>query len=423
MKRNIQLITETRGRVILRAPGQHLGREIPGSNLSLAELQKQLQNAPDSLEELIPKETDYVSAKFRAISAAYLGPGGYYLDFSRPGVLQQALPMFLDQERGGTRSTVLKVHRNHSDRVEDIVGFVEAAWWDESGQFPAPGINVDNRIDWKIAPNEVRALLSTPPLIDSVSLDVAFSFEQSHPDMDFWTFWELLGREVDGEVVRLIVTEIHDIAHIALVWSGGDPNAKQIKEELNATLQEDFWGVDRQAYARKLGIDTGNGTFGKHSYHKPKNMEGDNMGLQIQNVQAFQETLNLETISSESDLLDAVRALVEANHALQEKIREQEALVEAGKIFLEDMRQETLRMARILQDGELEPERETLIMQAELSTLKLLHRDYQKQLEKMFPEKCADCGSTNIARRSSLEEPPDDPGKNNMVDERHFKVG
>jgi len=131
----------------------------------------------------------------------------------------------------------------------------------------------------------------------------------------------------------------------------------------------------------------------------------------------------LGTISSESDLLDAVRALVEANHALQEKIREQEALVEAGKIFLEDMRQETLRMARILQDGELEPERETLIMQADLSTLKLLHRDYQKQLEKMFPEKCADCGSTNIARRSSLEEPPDDPGKNNMVDESHFKVG
>ena len=110
MNRRIQILSENRGKVVLNAPVQQFTKSIPGLKMPLAEFQKKLQTlAPEKLEDLIPKETDYISAKFRAISAAYLGEKGYHLDFSRPGVLQQALPLFLDESRGGVRKTVLKV--------------------------------------------------------------------------------------------------------------------------------------------------------------------------------------------------------------------------------------------------------------------------------------------------------------------------
>ncbi len=152
------------GLVSLRMPVERVG-EMP----RVERLQLQAAS-PASSDDLTPKESDYVRFKFRAISARYLGEEGYYLDFSRPGVLQASMPLMLPLSAGGTRRVHLKFHRNHSRRIEDVIGLVESnEWGDVTEKQSAPGINITVPIDIMLGPMEIRRLLSTPPLVDSVS--------------------------------------------------------------------------------------------------------------------------------------------------------------------------------------------------------------------------------------------------------------
>lgn len=335
---------------------------------------------PKDLADLVPQDGDYLKATFRAISSRYLGEQGYHLDFSRPGVLQAAVPLFLQESAGGVRSKPLKFHRNHSDDVQDVIGLVDEAWWsDGEGDLGIPGVNVLAKIDWKLAPEEARRLLSEPPLVESVSIEFSFRYEQSHPDLKDWQFFDMLGREVDGSVVRIVVSEILSIWHLALVWEGGDSTAKKLAAQA--------------AKNDKAG--------------------GGNMELSKKTISELQRLLGAD-LESEDDLVQAVTASLEAreqvmqdNAALLEK---QAALAPAqAKLdaLLQQKRERVLALYRRLRDGQ-EPAKSLVLIVARLGMddLETLEQEAAADLEKKFPQRCQKCGSAEVSRRSSQETLP-----------------
>lgn len=381
-------------------------------NLRPASLEKYAlgMQTPETLADVIPGEDDYIYPEFRGLSAAYLGAGGYHLDFSRPGVLQQSIPLLL-KAPDGVRKTPLKLMRDHSYSTGDILGYLQTARWDEGGdQFPHPGINVGLALDWKMNPREARALLSTPPLIDSVSFSLSFNWEKSHEDLSMWQFVEMLGRELDGQIVRLVVTEIVDYDHIALVWEGGDSDAKKIENARKSLRQvEDVSLPAAQLETQRI----------------PKTERSLSMnGLTISNIQQFMAALQTDEIANEEDLLEAVKAMAQANAELRSKLDTLAAAATAGKKYLEELREDTLRLAALV-SGEEAPKEplSDLIKSADLKTLQYLHGDYQARAEKLFPAKCAACGSTEISRRSSAEEPKQDRPEDAAVNEGDFHTG
>src|SRR5690606_29131701 len=111
-----------------------------------------------------------------------------------------------------------------------------------------PGINATYKIDALMNPRIARGLLMKPPAIHSTSMTVLFKFEYSHPDIateNRWRFFDLLGEEVDGEIVRLVVTEILEYWEASLVFQGADRLAKQ---HGNSSEEDDFAGMS----AKKL---------------------------------------------------------------------------------------------------------------------------------------------------------------------------
>ena len=174
----------------------------------------------ETLEDLLPKETDYVYRNFRAISASPINC--YGLDFSTPGVLQASTPLL-------ARQTIYKDHIFWS--VDRWVGAISESLWDAKGKESKgiPGINVKLKLDWKKDPWLARGLMMEPPAVHSFSVTVFFEFDFSHPDLvEEGRFWGMLGKEVDGQIVRLIVTKILGYWEGSLVFQGADEHAKQL---------------------------------------------------------------------------------------------------------------------------------------------------------------------------------------------------
>lgn len=171
-----------------------------------------------TIDDITPKDSDYIYPLFRALSQGIVE--GYWIDYSKPGVLEASVPLLQGQT----------VYTDHFYwRVENWVGSVNNAFWDAKGEKSGgvPGINTELKIDAILNPKIARGLLMKPPAIHSVSVTVVFEFEFSHPQLvEERRFWNLLGEEVDGEIVRLIVTKIVDYYEISLVYQGADRLAK-----------------------------------------------------------------------------------------------------------------------------------------------------------------------------------------------------
>lgn len=365
------------GLISLRMPVERVG-ELPRVE------RKQLA-APEgaTTNELTPKESDYVRFKFRAISARYLGEEGYYLDFSRPGVLQASMPLMLPLSAGGTRRVHLKFHRNHSRRIEDVIGLVESNEWGEvTEKQSAPGINIEVPIDIMLGPLEVRRLLSNPPLVDSVSISFYGKFEKSHADLDDWQFREMLGREVDGEIVRLIVTQIDGYDHVGLVYEGADDEADKLEEKETAPH-------------KGAGLQT----------DKPAGVTME-FKLDAKILASLCAALGVETLASPAELLEALEMLAESNADLQKKLAGFKARAEAFDAMLKTRRDD---LKTLIGKVDASPAMLKVVEIADLETLAELEKEYSAKLEAKFPLKCEKCGHTGAQRRSSVEEIPQGP--------------
>lgn len=342
--------------------------------------------APTSIDQVIPKDSDFIYPLFRALSASLIP--GYWVDFSGSGVLQKAVPLFLGQT----------VYKNHGESagywggcqfdVEKWLGSVSQAEWDAKGEKVGgvAGVNVEMKIDALMNPRIARGLLMKPPAIHSCSETVLFDFDYSHPDLvEQERFWRMLGEEVEGEIVRFKVTEIVGLQELSLVFQGADQIAKQIPgddEEVDDEFTDPRQGKTFSAPPLRL-------TDKKETTVKLTAEQKKKLGLESQTSDDVPDVL----------VLGAVDALMAS---LTERATSADTIVSA-------QRAEVLRLATLAEGvGEadqrkLAPEIAALIEKADPSQLPGLTTLYQSKAEAQFSRICQKCGSKQVSGRSSVE--------------------
>jgi hypothetical protein len=325
----------------------------------------------ETLEDLTPKDDDYIFRNFRAISASPINC--YGLDFSKPGVLEASTPLLAAQ-------TVYKDHVFWS--VDRWVGVVSKSAWDAKGEQSSgvPGINVELKIDWRKDPWIARGLMMTPPAIHSASVTVLFEFEYSHPDLFAeGNFWRMLGEEVDGQIVRLIVTLIIGFWELSLVFQGADELAKQLLDDTQTGESSDELGAKRKEEMGAGGVS-------------PISQRSETVKLSDQ----LRKMLGLPDTQGE-EVADAV---------LLPALEQLGARAQTGEALLEAARTECLRVAKLAivgsGEGELPEAFTVIINNAGHKELAGLTQEYTKQAADKFPQTCQSCGA-RTSGRSSVE--------------------
>lgn len=340
------------------------------------------EGAAQSIEQVLPKDSDYIYPLFRALSAALIP--GYWVDFSQPGVLEKAVPLFLGQT----------VYKNHGENVglwgsrqfdvEKWLGSVSQAVWDPKGDRVGgtAGVNVEMKIDALMNPRIARGLLMKPPAIHSCSETVLFDWDYSHPDLvEQERFWRMLGEEVDGQVVRFIVTEIVGLQELSLVFQGADQIAKQIPDD---DTDDDGYGDKRQG--KQFGA--------------PPARIADKKEKHTVKLTAEQKTALGITHEGE-DVPDA--DVISASSRLAQRASSADGIVAA-------QRAEVLRLATLAEgtgEGDqrkLDAAIAGLIEKADASQLPALATLYQEKAQKAFPLTC-EHGHPARSGRSSVEKP------------------
>lgn len=357
------------------------------SEEALRNLSLQSGDAAQSIDQVIPKDSDFIYPLFRALSAAIIP--GYWVDFSKEGVLKKAVPLFMGQT----------VYKNHGEPtgywgrqfdVEKWLGSVSQAEWDAKGEKlgGVPGVNVEMKIDAISNPRIARGLLMKPPAIHSCSETVLFDYDYSHKELvEQERFWRMLGEEVDGEIVRFIVTEIVSLQELSLVFQGADQIAKQIPEDTD----EDEYSEQRK---------------GKQFAAPPARVTDRQKEHTVKLTAEQKKKLGLDAHEGE-EIGDAI--VLTAVDALAARAISADTIVAAS-------RAEVLRLATLAEgigEGDarkLEPAIAGLIEKADPSQLAGLETMYRAKAEAQFDRTCQKCGSKQVAARSSIEN-PEEAGK------------
>ncbi len=311
----------------------------------------------------------YVTPQFRALSQIHLANRG--LDFTTPGVLEAAVPMLFGKT----------VYLNHDfSDVNDWVGVVSRAWWDAAGEASGgvPGINVETKVDAFLNYRIACGLMMTPPAINSMSLTVCFEFEYSHPEMAMeskWKFFDNLGEEIDGEIVRMIVTRITEIWEASFVFLGEDRLAKNLGKT-GTDGAESFSAKAEEAAGAPPPNSNEEKTMKLTSEQKQKlGIEFD--GEEVPATQIFQAAETLADRHAELARSTEAQALAELT-----------ARAEAGDVLVEEKRKDTLRLARLAdlgsETGSLNPVIEEMIAGADVAKLQQLHGYYGKKTAERF---------------------------------------
>lgn len=349
--------------------------------------QVQGAGAPTTFDQINPKDSDYIYPLFRALSARLLED--VWIDFSKEGVLKAAVPLYLGQ-------TVYTDHGRpkmlwgREFNVSDWVGAISRAFWDENGEQSGglPGVNVEMKIDWTMDVKLARGLLMKPPAIHSTSSTIEFTWDASHPDLlEQRRFFDLLGEEVEGQIVRLVVTKVLKIYEQSLVWQGQDQIAKQLPD---ATGEENFSAVGEPTQLSDGGRPP-----------SPLRIAHTKEKHTVKLTAAQKTALGITHEGEEVPDADVISTAT----SLAQRATSADAIVAA-------QRAEVLRLATLAEgtgEGDarkLAPEIASLIEKADPSQLPGLVTMYAAKAQAAFPLTCQKCGSKEVKGRSSVEDAP-----------------
>lgn len=345
--------------------------------------------------DVMPIDSDFITVTFRALSAAVtrFSMEGLVIDFSRPGVLESAAALLTGQ-------TVYKNHWSHD--VEDWLGAVSKSVWDAEGAEVegVPGINAQLKIDTRVAPIIARGLLMSPPAINAVSVEVKFAFEYSHPRLaEEKSFWRNLGETIDGELVRLIATEVLSFGEISLVNQGADPYTRRLTD-LNDAPDESAPSVNDDAPDNADAL-TGNQRLAANAAtNEPARAEGKTMKLAAATIAALGLSGDENTEFQESAVLAVVPGvLAQGAQAKADAM----ALLEMAR---EQTRSVALRVAALSHTGEGDAQLSTtdalLINKADANELALLRAEYETKLSASLKGHCQNCGAVVTGLQSSF---------------------
>lgn len=313
--------------------------------------------------DVMPNAEDYITVAFRAISKTVVP--GHWIDWSKDDVLKDSVPKLLNQT----------VYPNHDfTDINNWLGAVSSVAWDEAGSSSegVPGITAEYKIDALMNPRVARGLLMKPPAIHSTSMTVLFKFEYSHPEIaeNRWRFFELLGEEVEGHVVRLIVTEILEYWEASLVFQGADRLAKKQDDETDESFS---------AEAEPAALTT-----------PPNSNEEKTMKLTKEQKTKLGIEFDGEDVP-ETEIFKAAESMADKFAGVDPvNIAELTAKAAAGDKFTEKQRTEVTRLARLAElgadEGDLDEVVSQSIADADFDRLVKLEGYYQKKVAERFPK-------------------------------------
>ena len=393
-------------------------------------------------EDLTPNSDEFIEPVFRLLSSTIVSKNWNPTDFGQPGVLKASMKLLLGQT----------VNCDHSTDIGNAIGSVSQVMWQEAykdGNFVIPaGINGVLKIDGKANPRIARGILMDPPSIHSNSVTVQFKWEKSHPGMDDRDFWNKLGTyDEKGNMIRKVVTEVVRYLETSLVSHGADSFAQKIGEDgkiINPEFAKRTWTPfaeyhedTKKAYyftdfkddykSFQESNDTPENNINPLNTNKKEStmtlaeflesLYGDNM-LSLAEGQEKTAEVALQMVKDlvhgKNDLQAKVDNLTTEKNTLAEQVSNKEAeianltaMATVGKNHIASLRETTVANYKKLK-GDAADETIITMLNAEttgLQTLISLNKDYQAQLEEKFPLTCSHCGSHDISRGSSVQEP------------------
>lgn len=393
-------------------------------------------------EDLTPNSEEFIEPVFRLLSSTIVSKNWNPTDFGQPGVLKASMKLLLGQT----------VNCDHSTDIGNAIGSVSQVMWQEAykeGNFVIPaGINGVLKIDGKANPRIARGILMDPPSIHSNSVTVQFKWDKSHPGMDDRDFWNKLGTyDEKGNMIRKVVTEVVRYLETSLVSHGADSFAQKIGEDgkiINPEFAKRTWTsfAEYQEDTKKAyyftdfkddfksfqeSNDTPENNINPLNTNKKEStmtlaeflesLYGDNM-LSLAEGQEKTAEVALQMVKDlvhgKNDLQAKVDNLTTEKNTLAEQVSNKEAeianltaMATVGKNHIAALRETTVANYKKLK-GDAADETIITMLNAEttgLQTLVSLNKDYQAQLEEKFPLTCSHCGSHDISRGSSVQEP------------------
>ena len=393
-------------------------------------------------EDLTPNSDEFIEPVFRLLSSTIVSKNWNPTDFGQPGVLKASMKLLLGQT----------VNCDHSTDIGNAIGSVSQVMWQEAykdGNFVIPaGINGVLKIDGKANPRIARGILMDPPSIHSNSVTVQFKWDKSHPGMDDRDFWNKLGTyDEKGNMIRKVVTEVVRYLETSLVSHGADSFAQKIGEDgkiINPEFAKRTWTsfAEYQEDTKKAyyftdfkddfksfqeSNDTPENNINPLNTNKKEStmtlaeflesLYGDNM-LSLAEGQEKTAEVALQMVKDlvhgKNDLQAKVDNLTTEKNTLAEQVSNKDAeianltaMATVGKNHIASLRETTVANYKKLK-GDAADETIITMLNAEttgLQTLISLNKDYQAQLDEKFPLTCSHCGSHDISRGSSVQEP------------------
>lgn len=400
-------------------------------------------------EQFTPEKDEFIEPVFRLLSNCIVSKNYMPTEFPAD-VLKASMPLMVGQT----------VNCDHETNIGNAIGTVKEVFWQESytvdgHEIPA-GINGVLKIDGKANPRIARGINMDPPSIHSNSVTVQFEWEPSHKFKDPNEFWDRLGTyDEKGEMVRRIATKIISYKETSLVSHGADPFAQKVDQNNHivnpgyaSSVYNSFSEEVKQKISTRVIPHYDFKSFGEVAVmyntsktliegttpqEDPKSNNNKTSKTMNKELQEFLELLFGEnmlslaegTTASTEIALSAVKAMIQENKDLQESkttaensvqslkdevaqlkktAAENASFIEIGQNHFKETKEATLASYRkLVGEGKEDANIITLIESLDsISSIKSLKASYDAQLEEKFPLQCADCGSKNVNRASSV---------------------
>lgn len=390
-------------------------------------------------EDLHPKDGDFITPTFRALSEVIVHKAWNPVDFSENGVLKASMNLL----KG---ATVNPDHESHT--VGNALGAVMAVSWQDAYKMngiPVPaGILSKLKIDGKSNPRIARGIMMDPPSIHSTSVTVMFLWDKSHQSMADDEFFRKLGTyDQNGKMIRRMATKIKKYPEISLVHHGADPYAMKVDKDgkivnpayadvsyNSATEQQRVqMRKDERLFFFDFRTDLIANSATTTTPAESNNENNNNMDFSKQ----LRLSLGLAETATDQEVLAALTAAITARTTAEASVATLTAEtsrlkpIETELTQLKAAQPDAVEIARFkafhtekltairasvasllnkLHDNKPDQATLDLVSKADFTALELLEKTYTTQLEQKFPLSCKKCGSKEVNRASAKMEDP-----------------
>jgi len=315
-------------------------------------------------EKIITAENaDFIKKQYRMLSATMVQ--GVF-DFAYNDA--QALK---DAQKAGIFDD-LRFYKDHNFSVDSIVGLVGKSTFDSKSD--VVGVNNDVFVSRTFDP--AFADKFDKEIVDAVSVGINFAREKSHNFEDPYDFYALLGKEVDGSIVRFLVTDITKIRELSSVSEGADPYAKLIPDKNKPKTDVKVNDLSSE--------ETTDADFKKVT---------DNFQLQINDLTKELAEVKENLALKEVDLNDLVKKLESSKELLdlqEEFSGKLKQYAEAGRGLFSKNKEELLKFLRITNRTAMAV---SIDNEQDFATVNSIYDIFKEEISSTFVKTCPSCNA------------------------------